>query len=52
MDQSDETLRQHLICMITSMGYIVVPATLYERALELLPEVADKIVKSERIPVR
>lgn len=33
------------------MGQIVVPDAFFEKARELLPEVADKIIKSERLPL-
>jgi hypothetical protein len=48
--EQEAGLRAHIVGMIRLMGFIVVPAALYERARELLPEVADKIVKSERLP--
>ncbi len=51
MMEEDELLRSHLIGMIEAMGYIVVPPWLYDHAVWLLPQVADKIVKSDRLPV-
>ena len=50
MSDVDEALRQHVIGMIKEMGYIVVPPAIYEQARSLLPEVADKIIKSEKLP--
>ncbi len=47
----DELLRQETLWLIRHMGQLVVPAQLYERARQLLPEVADKIIKSEMLPL-
>lgn len=46
----DEFRRRETIAMIRMMGRIVVPERLYDKARRLFPEVADLIVKDERLP--
>lgn len=47
---NDERLRREIIGIVELMGAVVVPSPLYEKARALLPELADKIIKSERMP--
>lgn len=47
-----ERLRLETVAMVRAMGRLIVPAHLFEQARALLPEVADLIVKSERLPLQ
>lgn len=51
MMDDERALRAHLLWMIEQMDFVVVPPQLFEQAKALLPEVADKIVKSGKLPV-
>jgi len=48
-ESNDELSRLRLVGIVRVMDQLVVPASRYEQARKLLPEVADKIIKSEML---